>query len=929
MSSLLGHEEMTDIKEHPVEETQNNSTPESIAEESPANKNFRPPEEKNENLPEESTSSSFFSAYEEETMSKGGSSTPKPKPREERTQTQMMIEISTAVLEEMEKKKNKESKVAAPDPFEGDRKDTKRVMEEGTESKDLQSQEWRNAIDAEAQIKIEEAKMTDRADNYINDFRVMADESGYDDQALIHIFCKGLPNSLSAKILNQPQGRPADLEGWYKAAIRYDEQYKYYEAVQKPKRFRITDDKKKKVSINHMTNQLSEEERKKYMANGRCFRCAKQGHMSRDCPTKTGGDRKEEKKKLSAREAYVKIQAIVREQEAQEQTELLDIMEAEAKQSRNSMHIPLSYNDEIGKVGTNALLDSGAGGLFMSPEKATKLGLGRKQLPHQIKVFNVDGTANKTAWITQSVTANYTIGTKQMTDTFLISGLGKEDVILGLPWLQKYNPEVDWITGRTTFPSKRYIKIPRVHGILDFEASEELIHRVDIRAKLSTSQRLEHSVEKVSPDAPAEIPSYLSQYHGQFEDKEAERFPISRPCDHAIKLKLEFMPQDCKVYSLMALEQTELDAFLKENLHKGYIRKSKSPMASPFFFVGKKEKGKLRPTQDYRRLNHGTVKNAYPLPLVSDLIDKLKDATIFSKLDLRNRYNNVWIKDGDQWKAAFKTNRGLFEPTVMFFGLMNSPATFQAFMDDVLQDFMAEGWCLVYMDDILIYSEMAEQHRDRTIRLLQRLKEQDLYLKPHKCKFDVQEIDFLGLVIKPGQISMDPTKLAGISDWPAPKTVTGVRSFTGFTNFYRKFIGNYLAIAKPLYDLTKKGIPFNWTKDCEMAFQTLKRRFQQEPVLQLPDPKKVFIIETDASKWASGGVLRQQGPDGELHPCGYISHAFDATERNYEIYDRELFTIVCALETWRHHLMEGPHPVTVLCDHKNLTYFRTAQKLNR
>uniref|UniRef100_A0A0W0FGE2 Reverse transcriptase domain-containing protein n=1 Tax=Moniliophthora roreri TaxID=221103 RepID=A0A0W0FGE2_MONRR len=160
-------------------------------------------------------------------------------------------------------------------------------------------------------------------------------------------------------------------------------------------------------------------------------------------------------------------------------------------------------------------------------------------------------------------------------------------------------------------------------------------------------------------------------------------------------------------------------------------------MASPFFFVGKKEKGKLRPTQDYRRLNHRTIKNAYPLPLVSDLIDRLKDATIFSKLDLRNGYNNVRIKDGDQWKAAFKTNRGLFEPTVMFFGLMNSPATFQAFMDDVLQDFMAEGWCLVYMDDILIYSENKEQHRERTIRLLQCLKEQDLYLKPHKCKFDV------------------------------------------------------------------------------------------------------------------------------------------------------------------------------------------------
>uniref|UniRef100_A0A0W0GD21 Uncharacterized protein n=1 Tax=Moniliophthora roreri TaxID=221103 RepID=A0A0W0GD21_MONRR len=575
------------------------------------------------------------------------------------------------------------------------------------------------------------------------------------------------------------------------------------------------------------------------------------------------------------------------------------------------MHIPLVYNNEIGKVGTNALLDSGAGGLFMSPEKASELGLEQTKLPHRIKVFNVDGTANKTAWITRSVTATYTVGTKRLTDTFFISGLGSEEVILGLPWLRKYNPSVDWTTGRTTFPNKWYIRIPRISGILDYEAPEELIHRVNIRAKLSTSQKLQHDADDNHPVTTTTIPEYLSQYQGQFEDKEAERFPILQSYDHAIELKPEFTPRDCKVYSLTALEQAELDNFLAENLRKGYIRKSKSPMASPFFFVGKKEKGKLRPTQDYRRLSHGTVKNVYSLPLVSDLIDRLNGATIFSKLDLRNGYNNVRIKDGDQWKAAFKTNRGLFEPTVMFFGLMNSPATFQAFMDDVLQDFMAEGWCLVYMDDILIYSQNEEQHRERTMRLLQRLKEQDLYLKPHKCKFDVHEIDFLGLVIRPGQIAMDPT------------------NFTGFTNFYRKFIGNYSAIAKPLYDLTKKGVPFNWTTECDQAFNTLKRRFQQEPVLRLPDPARAFVIETDASKWASGGVLRQEGLDGELHPCGYISHAFDATERNYEIYDRELFAIVRALQTWRHYLMEGPHPVTVLCDHKNLTYFRTAQKLNR
>ncbi|ESK81235.1 hypothetical protein Moror_14425, partial [Moniliophthora roreri MCA 2997] len=446
---------------------------------------------------------------------------------------------------------------------------------------------------------------------------------------------------------------------------------------------------------------------------------------------------------------------------------------------------------------------------------------------------------------------------------------------------------------------------------------------------MSASQLMAHQVEQKEQTFETLVPDYLHEFRAQFEDKEAERFPISRHYDHAIDLKPDFVPKDCKLYSLTVPEQQELDKFLSDNLRKGYIRKSKSPNASPFFFVGKKEKGKLRPTQDYRRLNDGTVKNAYPLPLISDLIDKLRGATIFSKLDLRNGYNNVRIKDGDQWKAAFKTNRGLFEPTVMFFGLMNSPATFQAFMDDILSDFMAEGWCLVYMDDILIYSTNEEEHRERSRRLLQRLKEQDLYLKPHKCEFDVTEVIFLGLVIRPGTIGMDPVKLAGIQDWPAPTTVTGVRSFTGFANFYRKFIGRYAEIARPLYDLTKKGVAFAWSDACQDAFETLKRKFSQQPLLQIPDSSKPFVIEADASKWASGAVLRQKGTDGEWHPCGYILHAFDAMERNYEIYDRELFAIVRALQTWRHYVMGNGFPVTILSDHKNLTYFRTAQKLNR
>ena len=226
-----------------------------------------------------------------------------------------------------------------------------------------------------------------------------------------------------------------------------------------------------------------------------------------------------------------------------------------------------------------------------------------------------------------------------------------------------------------------------------------------------------------------------------------------------------------------------MDEFIDNNLRKGYIWESKSPQASPFFFVSKKD-GSLRPCQDYRYLNEGTVKNSYPLPLVPELVDKVQGATIFSKMDLRSGYNNVRIKEGDQWKAAFKCSCGLFEPTVMFFGLCNSPPTFQAMMDDLFHDMIDEGWMVIYMDDILIFSKDAGVHIDRTRRVLQCLREHDLFLKPEKCFFDVVEVEFLGLIIRPGFVAMDPTKLQGIRDWPAPSTVKGVRSFLGFGNFY-------------------------------------------------------------------------------------------------------------------------------------------------
>ena len=220
-----------------------------------------------------------------------------------------------------------------------------------------------------------------------------------------------------------------------------------------------------------------------------------------------------------------------------------------------------------------------------------------------------------------------------------------------------------------------------------------------------------------------------------------------------------------------------------------------------------------------------------------------------------------------------------------------------------------------------------EEMREHIKHVLQWLKENDLFLKLEKCKFVAKEVEFLGMIVKEGKIMMDPVKLAGISKWPEPKTVKQVRSFLGFAGFYRKFIGNYAEIMAPLTNLTKKLVPFRWDAECQKAFDTAKEKFLEEPVLVMPDPVKPFILETDASNWAAGAVLKQRGSDGELHPCGYISHRLSDAEQKYQVYDRELLAIKKAFETWRHLLKGSPHTIIIHCDHKNLSYYKHPQKM--
>jgi len=307
-------------------------------------------------------------------------------------------------------------------------------------------------------------------------------------------------------------------------------------------------------------------------------------------------------------------------------------------------------------------------------------------------------------------------------------------------------------------------------------------------------------------------------------------------------------------------EKEEVQEFVEEQLRKGYIRPSKSLQTSPVFFVGKKD-GKKRIVQDYQYLNKGTVKDNYPLPLISDLIDTMGTKRVFTKMDLQWGYNNVWVKEGDEWKAAFTTHLGVFKPTVIFFGLTNLPVTFQAMMNDILRDLINTGEVAAFMDNVLVETEEEEKHDKIVEEVLRRMEENDLYVKPEKCVWKVREIDFLGLVMGSGGIKMQEQKVVGVLEWPRPKTVKEVQMFLGLANYYRRFVKDFTQIAKPMHKLVRKDEKWNWGDEQEKAFEQLKQVFTMQPVLVAPDLDKEMRVEVDASEYATGGVLSMKCED--------------------------------------------------------------------
>jgi len=298
---------------------------------------------------------------------------------------------------------------------------------------------------------------------------------------------------------------------------------------------------------------------------------------------------------------------------------------------------------------------------------------------------------------------------------------------------------------------------------------------------------------------------------------------------------------------------------------------------------------------DYRALNNVTKKDRYPLPLMGEALDRLQTAKYYTKLDIKDAYHKVRIKKRDEWKMTFTTKYGTYEYLVMPFGLTNAPAVFQRWINRTLQSYI-DICCIVYLNDVLIYSDNLEQHQKDVAAIIRAIRQQGMKLKPSKCEFHQRETEYLGFFINNERVKVDPIKTAAIWDWKAPSNKKGIQEFMGFCNFYRRFINGFSRTAKPLYDRTKKDVIWEWGKKEPTTFDKLRQTLCSTPVLTYFKAGRPLLVETDASQYVCSGILSQQDDNGKWKPIAFRSKTMKPAECNYDVRDQELLAIAQALK---------------------------------
>lgn len=494
-------------------------------------------------------------------------------------------------------------------------------------------------------------------------------------------------------------------------------------------------------------------------------------------------------------------------------------LNASALSDPDSLRVPIfvlpPHFDDSSLFTCSALVDSGSSHCFIDPSFAVSAGLCTTPVP-PIPLRLFDGSFGKSITeVVSELSVQFSSG-DVIPLTFFVTPLDSScSMVLGYSWLTRYNPGIDWVLGRISFQTTSQVAsspVPADQPACTAAASANirsapptsvppLVSLIGAAAFLKASKLEGSQTFRVVLTDPSEsvaarkalldkdnidlqnIPAEYHDFADVFSETKANNLAPHRPYDLKIHLDEGTEPPWGPIYSLSQQELLALREFIEENLRTGFIRPSRSPHRAPVLFVRKKD-GSLRLCVDYRGLNKISRKDKYPLPLLADLLDAPRKARIYTKIDLRHAYHLVRISDGDEWKTTFRTRYGSFEWLVMPFGLTNAPAAFQRFMNDIFAD-MVDVSVVIYLDDILIYSDNPAEHRRHVREVLQRLRAHGLYARADKCEFHSDTVEYLGYILSPEGLRMSSEKVRTITDWPEPRKVKDIQAFLGFCNFYQ------------------------------------------------------------------------------------------------------------------------------------------------
>jgi hypothetical protein len=768
----------------------------------------------------------------------------------------------------------------------------------------------------EAQNKIETLKFHSIQD-YSATFSTYGPITGYNDQALIHMYTRSLPIWLKQQLglLTAINQAPQNF-------------FEYMELTTKVYHTRSNQSlnpipaRPNQTLISQPLNRITDSEREYLKANFGCYRCRKLGHTQRNCPESVH-------QKINSVISNDTMNDTIANLKKQMNTlaSRLENMTNKEDSNYSSIHRPLLECQTHSNI-LRALLDTGSSLNVIDSTIANKFGLTITTLKNPINLTFANSNTTSTNKITR---LDISLGPYKTTISAVVLPIS-EQLILGTPWLKTIRiktfdlatSEFTFSNNQTTYklkflPARDTAFNPTLSTVMKTPFPQD-IDKEYTPIQLNDKTLNSHELKKL----PTVVQKIVSHHRDMFD--QLSTLPPDRPENHTIRLEPDTKPPRWRPLRRQDdIESISMQKQIDELLTRGFIQHSNSPWGAVAFMVDKKDSGK-RMVIDYRDLNAATIKDSTAMPNIYDLRNKVRGKKIFTKLDARDGFYNILINPESRKYTGFRTPFGNFEFNVLPFGLCNSPATFMSLMNHIFRDLY--NVCLViYMDDLLIFSDNEDDHIRHVTEILKRLHENKIFLKLSKCHFFKDKVIFCGAEISQNGISIDPVKFeSALALFGPMSTRRDVQRFLGLTNWFKDFIPDYADLCLPLSKLLKKQQPWYYGIDEHTTVIILIHHILSAKTLTYFQPGEPLFCYTDASDFAIGGYLAQKR-DNILHPILFWSRKLIAAELNYSTHEKECLALVAMIK--KHHFYFQTGPVICHTDSTALTYLQKQPTLSR